>query len=276
MDSVLAGRDVAVEVIVLDDHSEDRTSEIVREIHDVRLRLEPAPELPAGWCGKQFACLTLARLASHEILVFMDADVRLHRSGLVRIVEFLQSSNAELASGFPHQEVHSFYERLLLPLMHFLLLGFLPLDLMRRRPDPSLGAGCGQIFVARAPAYWAAGGHSAIRKSRHDGISLPRAFREAGFRTDVCDLTSIAECRMYRSGPELFQGLLKNATEGVAAPSRILVFTFLLLAGHVLPFLLLFFTALIGRAERAFPVALVAAGLSVAHAWQRPRVSVSP
>src|SRR3982750_998794 len=201
IESVLSSRDVELELIVLDDHSEDQTGEIVRGMaHDLRLRLEFAPELPSGWCGKQFACLTLARLASHDILVFLDADVRLDPRGLSRMVAFLENSNAVLVSGFPHQEVCSFYERLLLPLMHFLLLGFLPMDLMRRRLDPSLGAGCGQLFVARSSAYWAMGGHAAIRESRHDGISLPRAFRRAGFRTDLCDATSAAECRMYSNG----------------------------------------------------------------------------
>ncbi|MFL6450677.1 MAG: glycosyltransferase family 2 protein [Bryobacteraceae bacterium] len=264
MESVLATRDVVLELIVLDDHSDDGTSQIVREMaHDARVRLEFAPELPAGWCGKQFACLSLARLASHDILVFLDADVRLHPGGLSRMIEFLQSSKAELVSGFPHQEVHSFYERLLLPLMHFLLLGFLPMDLMRRRMDPSLGAGCGQIFVARRSAYWAAGGHAAIRESRHDGISLPRAFRIAGFRTDLCDVTSVAQCRMYYSGAEVFEGLLKNATEGVAAPSRIGVFTVLLLAGHVLPFALLLFAFAVHRPAHASALAVFAAALSL-------------
>lgn len=265
IESVLASRDVDLELIVLDDHSEDGTSKIVREMtRDRRLRLEFAPELPVGWCGKQFACFTLARLASHETLVFLDADVRLQPSGLSHLVEFLHTSDAQLVSGFPHQEVQSFHERLLLPLMHFLLLGFLPIDLMRRRMDPSLGAGCGQLFAAGRSAYWAAGGHAAIRESRHDGISLPRAFRRAGFRTDLCDATFIADCRMYHNRTEVFEGLLKNATEGVAAPSRIFVFTGLLLAGHVLPFVLLLAAASGVTADYTTFLALFAAGLSLA------------
>src|SRR3954449_6758489 len=104
VESVLSSRDVDLELIVLDDHSEDRTSRIVREMgRDSRLRLEAAPELPAGWCGKQFACFTLARLASREILVFLDADVRLEPYGLSRMAAFLQSSDAEIVSGFPRQ-----------------------------------------------------------------------------------------------------------------------------------------------------------------------------
>src|SRR3954468_2604791 len=271
IESVLSSRDVELELIVLDDHSDDRTGQIVREMaHDARLRLEFAPELPARWCGKQFACLTLAHLASHDILVFLDADVRLDPRGLSRMVAFLENSNAVLVSGFPHQEVCSFYERLLLPLMHFLLLDFLPMDLMRRRLDPSLGAGCGQLFVARRSAYWAVGGHAAIRESRHDGISLPRAFRNAGFRTDVCDATPIAECRMYRSGAEVFEGLLKNATEGVADAPRIFIFTALLFSGHVLPFLLTLFALFFRPAERIFFLAFAGAALSLA-----PRIAAA-
>src|SRR5437763_10690303 len=93
IDSVLSSRDVDLELIVLDDHSEDRTDSIVREAAgDPRVRLERAPELPAGWCGKQFACFTLAGLASHDILVFLDADVRLDPDGLSRSIAFLESS----------------------------------------------------------------------------------------------------------------------------------------------------------------------------------------
>ena len=263
--SVLSSRDVELELIVLDDHSEDATSRIVRELmHDSRLRLEFAPELPPGWCGKQFACLTLARLASHDYLIFLDADVRLSRCGLSRMVAFLESSSADLVSGFPHQEVRSFYERLLLPLMHFLLLGFLPLHLMRTRADVSLGAGCGQLFVARRSAYWATGGHAAIRESRHDGISLPRAFRKAGLRTDLCDATSVADCRMYWNGPEVFRGLLKNATEGVAAPPRVFVFTALLILGHVLPFALVIMAVFARQREATVLLACLGAVLSLA------------
>src|SRR5678815_2123163 len=65
--SVLQSDAVEIEVIVLDDHSTDRTAEIVREIAqtDPRVRLETAPPLPAGWFRKNFACHRLARLARH-------------------------------------------------------------------------------------------------------------------------------------------------------------------------------------------------------------------
>lgn len=238
--AALRSRWMELEVIVLDDHSGDRTAEIVREIArtDPRVRLETAPPLPKGWCGKQHACHALSRLARHPVLVFLDADVRLAPDGLARSAAFLERSGAGLVSGFPRQETVTVLERLLLPLIHFVLLGFLPMKRMRRSLHPSYGAGCGQLFIARRPDYDRAGGHAAIRSSLHDGISLPRAFRRAGIATDLFDATEIAACRMYRDAAEVWRGLAKNAIEGVASPGKILPVTLLLLAGQVLPFLL--------------------------------------
>ncbi len=239
--AVLRSRWMQLEVVVLDDHSEDRTAEIVLEIarRDPRVRLETAPPLPAGWCGKQHACHALSRLARNPYLVFLDADVRLAPEGLGQSIAFLEESGAGLVSGFPRQETVTFLERLLLPLIHFVLLGFLPMKRMRGSLHPSYGAGCGQLFATRRDDYEQAGGHAAIRSSLHDGISLPRAFRRAGIATDLFDATEVAVCRMYRDAGEVWQGLAKNATEGVASPGKILPVTALLLAGQVLPYLLL-------------------------------------
>jgi len=79
------------------------------------------------------------------------------------------------------------------------------------------------------------GGHAAIRTSLHDGITLPRAFRRAGFMTDLVEATDIAACRMYRSWPEVWSRLAKNAGEGLAAPATLVPATLLLLGGQVLP-----------------------------------------
>jgi len=239
--AALASRDVEFEVIVLDDHSQDRTAEIVRSvaIHDRRVRLFSAPPLPSGWCGKQFACSVLAGLAANPILCFIDADVQLAPEGVARLLADMRLRKAHLISGFPRQITHTALEQLLLPLMHFLLLGFLPIVGARRSLNPSFGAGCGQIFVADREAYRRCGGHSAIRGSRHDGITLPKAFRRAGLMTDLCDATEVASCRMYHNAHEVFFGLLKNADEGLASPARIIPFSLVLFVGQVLPLALL-------------------------------------
>ena len=126
-----------------------------------------------------------------------------------------------LVSGFPRQLTGSPLEWLLIPLIHFVLLGFLPLARMRKTTDPAFAAGCGQFFLCDREAYFKTGGHSGIKLTMHDGLRLPRLFREHGYRTDLADLTPLASVRMYTNTRDTWQGLAKNATEGIAAPGRI-------------------------------------------------------
>lgn len=264
VESVLASVGVDLEVVVLDDHSTDRTAEIVAAlaVRDSRVRLATAPPLPDGWCGKQHACSALSHLAANETLTFLDADVRLTPDALARMVAFHRESGADLVSGFPRQETGTLLEKLVIPLINWLLVAYLPLAVMRRSRQVGLGAGCGQWFLTSKTAYAKAGGHAAVRASLHDGIKLPRAYRAAGLATDVCDATPVATCRMYRSAGQVWFGLAKNAREGLGAPGLIWVWTVLLLGGHVLPVVLLGFAGELGLDEWQRVVTGFAIGLS--------------
>jgi hypothetical protein len=237
LESVVASGGVEIEVLVLDDASTDRTAEVVREIavRDARVRLIAGQGLPAGWNGKQHACWLLAQEASAEMLLFLDADVRLKPDAVVRCAAEMRVRDVALVSGFPRQITVGWMEQMLLPLIHFVLLGFLPVERMRKSTRVGYAAGCGQFFLADGNAYFASGGHAAIRETRHDGLRLPQTFRRSGFRTDIVDLTEVAEVRMYDSASAVWMGLAKNATEGLGAPVRIVPLTILLLAGQVLP-----------------------------------------
>lgn len=264
--SVLRSTGVDIEVLVLDDQSTDRTAEIVQAIaqDEPRLRLIHSLPLPPAWCGKQFACHQLAREASSPYLFFIDADVRLEPGAAIRSLNFLRASGADLVSGVPRQLAETFSEKLLIPLIHFMLLGFLPLGMMRRFRSPAFAAGCGQLFLGRAEAYHSCGGHRSIAASGHDGIELPRIFRKHGFRTDIFDPTDIATCRMYRSGPAVWSGLAKNAIEGIAKPTLIVPFTMVLFFGQILPPFLLAYSLMSGAPKLVLVPWVVGTGLSYA------------
>jgi len=241
--SVLRSTGVELEVIVLDDSSTDRTAEIVKQLaaSDPRVRLETAPPLPPGWCGKQHACYTLSKLAKHEIITFLDADVQLEPQALANMAGFLRSSGAALVSGFPRQTTIGLLEQLVIPLINWLLVCYLPFDRMRKSLQPGLGAGCGQWFMTTKTAYEKVGGHShpLVKESLHDGIKLPRAYRTCGLMTDTCDATHDATCRMYRTAGQVWNGFAKNAREGLGAPILIWIWTVLLVGGHLLPWAML-------------------------------------
>ncbi|MGF1553764.1 MAG: glycosyltransferase [Paracoccaceae bacterium] len=237
VDAALASRDVDLEVVVLDDGSTDATAAIVegRAERDARVRLIRGVPLPAGWNGKQHACQRLGEAARHDVLVFLDADVRLGPEACARLAERLDAEGLDLVSGFPRQITGTLAERLVVPLMHVLIYGYFPVALARVFRFTGLAVGCGQCLCARRDAWAAVGGHGAVRHSRHDGITLPRAFRRAGRRTDLVELTGLASCRMYADARQVWEGFAKNATEGMATPVGLPVWSVLLVGGHVLP-----------------------------------------
>ena len=275
--SVLQSVGVEFEIVVMDDSSVDRTAAIVERmaVSNPRVRLERASPLPAGWNGKQHACWMLAHAARHNTLCFVDADVRLAPEALARMSAFRVRQQAALVSGFPKQITETCMEWLLLPLIHFILLGFLPIARMRRGTDPAFAAGCGQFIMVERDAYFAAGGHAAIRTTMHDGLLLPRLLRSAGYRTDLADLTTLASCRMYTNARQVWHGLAKNATEGLGAPKRIVPISLLLALGQVMPTVLLVCLWPLGAHSAAvclcFALALIASWLPRALAIHRFR-----
>ncbi|MFO1063988.1 MAG: glycosyltransferase [Pirellulales bacterium] len=270
--SILASDYPQFEVIVMDDASADQTGNICREImdRDARVKLLSGSGLPDGWNGKQHACWRLAQAAIYDRLLFIDADVRLSSDALSLLTAEQDRTGTDLLSGFPKQITGSLLERLLIPLMHFILLGYLPLDRMRTSTGPEFAAGCGQLFLARRSGYFQCDGHRSIAASRHDGIKLPRSFRRSGLKTDLTDATQLATCRMYHSAAAVLRGLLKNADEGIASPKTIVPFTILLGGAAVLPAVL----CAIAWLDGASPLvkALSTAALVISY---RPRVLLS-
>ena len=270
--SALASTGVDLEVLVLNDASTDRTAELVREIaaRDPRASVQDAPLLPLGWNGKQHACAALGRLARHDLLCFLDADVRLAPDALRSLIAELELGGLDLVSGFPREETGTWLEKLLIPLIHFVLLCYCPVPFLRAYPRlPALAAGCGQIMVVRRRAYTASGGHAAIRATMHDGLLLPRLFREKGFATDIFDITALARCRMYHNAGEVWRGLGKNATEGLAAPSRIVPFSIMLFFGQVAP-AIWFLWAVVQQQPLLLPAIALGAGycIRLLSAWR--------
>ncbi len=86
--------------------------------------------------------------------VFLDADVTLEPDALARIAsEFIRGPQLKLLSGFPRQITGSFWEKTLIPLIHTVLLGYLPFPGVKFTNATMFATACGQLVAVQLEAY---------------------------------------------------------------------------------------------------------------------------
>ncbi|MEM8645692.1 MAG: glycosyltransferase family 2 protein [Pseudomonadota bacterium] len=241
LETIAETEGVEFELIIADDNSTDATADIVREFaqNDPRIKLVSTPKLPEGWGGKNHACHFLSTQAAHEHMVFIDADMIVSPDCFARLSAHLANNKAALLSGIPLQETGSFWERVVIPTIHVMMLGYLPFIGMRLTKSPGFGAAVGQIIAVRKKEYEEVGGHTAIKATMHDGVQLARTFRRNGLFTDLVNVTDLCATRMYDNLADIWAGFMKNAHEGIATPVALPIWTVLLVGGHILPLVLL-------------------------------------
>lgn len=276
--SILADPDdPALRVLIYDDGSTDRTAAIAADLAraDGRVRPVPSHPLPEGWNGKQHACWRMARAAIEgaagdpepalpsDLLLFTDADVRFEPHAARRADARRRELAAPMVSAFPRQLTGSLAEAAMVPMMFYMLLGYLPMARMRGTNSPAASAGCGQFLLLTVEAYERSGGHRAFRDSMHDGIMMPRAVRRAGMTTDLVDGTDLARVRMYRGLAQTWRGFAKNLYEGLGSPALLIFLTLVHLLGHLLPWPGLAL-ALVAQPPRHAAAGLFAAAIALA------------
>jgi len=210
--SLLAQEYPSYEVLVLDDHSTDRTLDTVQELAagEKRLRVLIGAPLPPDWLGKHWACHQLAQAARGELLLFTDADTRHHPYALRDALAALLAEGTDMLTAFPREEVRSWAEVLVGPVSFWSLFSFTPLFLAHHLRLPQLSTAIGQFMLFRRPAFEQIGGYEAIRQHAADDVALARRVKAVGLRWRLVDGAARVRCRMYHSFGEVCEGFSKN------------------------------------------------------------------
>src|SRR5262249_14314064 len=185
------------EIVVIDDRSTDNTGAIIEELSrlDTRIKFVQGKYLPDGWIGKCNALVHAVGYASGEWLIFTDADT-CHATNSIRdSVSYAITNKADLVSFVPVQELGSFWERVVMPV---LLGSFLCGDPFHTVNDAnsSRAYAYGQYVLARRSAYRATGGHQAIRDEIVEDHALGRLFKSNGHCIMVADGRDLYTVRM--------------------------------------------------------------------------------
>lgn len=233
------------EIIILNDNSTDETQKIVEEFinrnKDLNCNLINSAKLPEGWSGKNWACYQLAIKARFETLLFLDADVFFYDKSLKVFVKFFISQKLDLLSFFPRQDIHDFKVKLILPLMNFILLGFLPLEQVYTSQRQSLSAANGQVMFFRKKAYGELNPHEVLKSVSVEDIEIMRLFKANKKRGAVFSLSRHIGCNMYNSLNSAINGLARSFYPGSKMHAAVFIPLIIFMAlTQILPFILVF------------------------------------
>src|ERR1700687_2122978 len=182
----LARQGEIAEIFVVNDHSTDRTAEVVRGLMgEIRnLQLLEAREIPAGWLGKNHAVWEGAKHATSRWLLFTDADAELRDGATARALRIAEETRAALVSFSPEQITEAWYERALIPFVYYRLAKYFPYDAVNDAKSGAAAAN-GQFLMIRGDVYDAIGGHWSVAGEVLEGVALAKRGKGAGYRSWV-------------------------------------------------------------------------------------------
>ena len=229
--SLVSQTGVAIEIIVVDDGSTDRTHEIAKSFSSIRV-ITPDP-LPQNWTGKNNAVASGAKVARGQWLLFTDADTVHLLGSLARSLAEAKKNKVSLLSYSPEQEVHGFWENAVMPVIFAELAStYKPSDVSN--PKSPAAAANGQYLLITREAYDIVGGHAAVAASLLEDVALARNVKATGRKLFFRFGGDAVRTRMYRSFFQLREGWTKNLALLFPGPARLAILRlleFLLILG---------------------------------------------
>jgi glycosyltransferase involved in cell wall biosynthesis len=214
--SVLAQEGERVEVIVIDDRSDDSTGAILDRmaVGSPRLRVVHVTELPPGWLGKNHALWVGATAARGELLLFTDADVVMAPGTLRHATAYMGRERLDHLTVAPHVDMPGALLRAF-GVVFTLFFTLFTRPWKARDPRSRYHIGIGAFNLVRADSYRRMGTHQAIAMHPDDDIKLGKLVKKNGLVQDFAIGAELISVEWYGSVREAVYGLRKNGFAGV-------------------------------------------------------------
>ncbi len=195
------------EIICVDDDSTDRTCEVIKNF-DVEIISSGA--LPEGWKGKPWACQQGAEHASGDVLLFFDADVRLHQKAVSALASAFTFDNS-CVSVQPYHQTNKAYEQFSLFFNAIQAMGTgmgIPFKTKR------IGV-FGPVFMVSRNIFLSNQGYLHVKGETIEDYSLGRYYNEKNIDLKLFLGGGYISYRMYPLGfCSLVEGWAKNFATG--------------------------------------------------------------
>ena len=215
MSSLLAMDYPNLEIVAVDDRSEDATGAILDTLaaKDARLTVLHLTTLPAGWLGKNNAVHQGASRASGAWLLFTDGDVVFEPTALKRSVAFAEAHGLGHFVALPQFETHGVLE--LTFVSTFTIALAMKLNPSRLCvPGTWAYVGVGAFGLVRHEAYEKIGGHARLAFEVADDLKLGLLLRRGGVAQGCLTSDGMVRVQWQHGLIATLRGLEKNAFSG--------------------------------------------------------------
>jgi chlorobactene glucosyltransferase len=229
--SVLQQEGVELEVMVVNDHSSDRTGEIVDKISrsDSRVKVLHDPPLTDGWLGKSNAMQHGAARATGDYLLFTDADIFHVPNCFATVWQEMEQGGCDFISLFPRCHNESLWENVNIPIYFFGVAKLLATPGLED-PDSDQALGTGALMLIKTQVFRHIGGFQDIKGEMFDDVALARLLKTKNYRVGYRFAPECVHVRLFKNNRDAFWGNTKNiltAVEGhvwLAVPLSLLAF----------------------------------------------------
>ncbi len=199
-----------LEIIVLDDDSDDQTCNIVKDVckNFSSIKLIKGEIKSNGWTGKNWACHQLSKFAKGDFLLFIDADTKLQKNTISETVTEMNNNDIDLISLFPNRITNTAIDKIISVTIGWFIFSCLPIIFSNK--NPMFSSAFGQYLLFRKGAYFSIGGHESIKDKILDDFELGRLITKRGYNLNVFDGTERISTFSYSTEKEALEGLSKS------------------------------------------------------------------
>ena len=199
-----------LEIIVLDDDSDDQTYDVVKNISKnyESIKLVKGEAKTIGWTGKNWACNQLSKYANGDFLLFVDADTKLQKNTIAETVNEMNNNDIDLISLFPNRITNTVIDKIISVTIGWFIFSCLPIIFSNK--NPIFSSAFGQFLLFRKGAYFSIGGHESIKDKILDDFELGRLITKKGYNLNVLDGTERISTFSYSTEKEALEGLSKS------------------------------------------------------------------
>lgn len=172
LDSVELDTYPKLEIVVYDDDSHDNTAEIIKSYAQKGVRFIRSKKVPKGWLAKNFAYQNLLDNSSGEYILFMGANVRLHRNSIMNIIKYMKFNGYEMLSVIPKIYPKGLLNVLIQPMRYWWEISWF--KFFKSKTPPSLGV----CWVVNRKVLIEKGGFTSYKNSIMPEVHLSRMFND--------------------------------------------------------------------------------------------------